>query len=316
MKKKKNYHITLSKEVEVDQDMQETAAHGSIHLPVAVYIDEYSSYQNHMVQRHWHHEIQITYVLAGELQFVFDHDAEPVILHEGEAIFINSNIIHMIQPLRGCYAKSVCVLFMPEFIYGTEDSQIAAKYVKPVVVNPNMKYVILTPKSKWQKETLKSMENIILYASNKPFAYELLIRNCVCSIWAQLLISHQSILQEMTGRQTIDNERLQKMLYYIRTNYYRKNISLEEIASSANISVSECCRCFQRMLVTSPFRFLILRRIKVAAGLLEQTNLSVSEISEKVGFNNTNYFIKQFKSVIKETPLQYRKSFQMRGKNE
>ena len=95
------------------------------------------------------------------------------------------------------------------------------------------------------------------------------------------------------------------MLQFINENY-TKNITLNEIASSANLSKSECCRCFKRTIKISPFTYLIQKRIFSSVGLLSTTNYPISYISERVGFNEISNFYKTFKSIMNMTPAEFR----------
>jgi YesN/AraC family two-component response regulator len=49
-------------------------------------------------------------------------------------------------------------------------------------------------------------------------------------------------------------------------------------------------------------------RIENSCRLLIETNDSISEISQRVGYGNTKFFNKIFKSIIKTTPSKFRKS--------
>ena len=49
-------------------------------------------------------------------------------------------------------------------------------------------------------------------------------------------------------------------------------------------------------------------RLSKAAGMLVETNMSVSDISSLTGFHQQNYFVKCFKKKAGKTPVQYRKS--------
>ena len=89
---------------------------------------------------------------------------------------------------------------------------------------------------------------------------------------------------------------------------YFMSISLADIAASANISQSECCRCFQRCLKQSPFDYLIEYRIRQAAGMLLDTDKPISEICMETGFNSTSYFSNKFKSILGQSPRDYRKT--------
>ena len=52
--------------------------------------------------------------------------------------------------------------------------------------------------------------------------------------------------------------------------------------------------------------YLLGVRLAHAMRLLDETDLSITEISRQVGFNNSNYFFHKFKEKFNQTPSQYR----------
>ena len=86
----------------------------------------------------------------------------------------------------------------------------------------------------------------------------------------------------------------------------QKNITLEDIAKAADISRSEAGRCFKRYMSCSPIDALIQYRLQAARGLLNETTLSLEEISECCGFHSTNYFSRRFRKEYGCSPSQYR----------
>lgn len=109
----------------------------------------------------------------------------------------------------------------------------------------------------------------------------------------------------MTGKNPqLDLER--RMVAYIEENF-ASEMTLDEIAQSANVSRSTCCRLFRKYVHTSPIEFLNSYRLQVACGQLESTNLSITEIASNCGFNHVSYFSQLFVESFGDTPRAYRK---------
>ena len=97
------------------------------------------------------------------------------------------------------------------------------------------------------------------------------------------------------------------MLDFIH-EYFAEELSLSQIARSADISERECLRCFQRGIQISPMQYLLKYRVTRGAAMLLQTpNSSISEISFQCGFNSSSNFSQMFKRFYKSTPRNYRK---------
>ena len=99
------------------------------------------------------------------------------------------------------------------------------------------------------------------------------------------------------------------MMSFIQENYVEK-LTLEQIADAASISTRECLRCFRESIRQSPTDYLIEYRVQVAKKLLETTNLSITEIALRCGFNSNSYFTKIFHRSCGKTPNAYRKELQ------
>ena len=93
---------------------------------------------------------------------------------------------------------------------------------------------------------------------------------------------------------------------YIDMNY-RNDITLDDMASYANINKYYMTRTFKSVLGYPPIQYLIRRRIGEAQFLLVETEKSVSEIATEVGFNTLSHFSSTFSKVLSTTPGKYRR---------
>lgn len=101
-------------------------------------------------------------------------------------------------------------------------------------------------------------------------------------------------------------ERVSSFLQYIAL-HYGEDISLDILAASANVSKSECLRCFQTVLHTTPYRYLTEYRLSKAAEFLRQTSEPITAIAGKVGFSHISHFGKCFREKTGLSPSEYRK---------
>jgi AraC-like DNA-binding protein len=83
-------------------------------------------------------------------------------------------------------------------------------------------------------------------------------------------------------------------------------ISVSELARMAGMGETSFRAAFTRTMGTSPRRYLEDRRIERAARALIESGLSISEISETVGYDDPFYFSRVFSRVKGMSPLQYR----------
>lgn len=82
-------------------------------------------------------------------------------------------------------------------------------------------------------------------------------------------------------------------------------ITVEEMAFLCNMSLSTFKRRFTRIYGSSPSRWMLLKRMETAAGLLEKGNRKPSEVYYQVGYENLSSFIQSFKQVYGVTPGEF-----------
>ena len=101
-------------------------------------------------------------------------------------------------------------------------------------------------------------------------------------------------------------EEIEIAVSYFNENYNTK-ISVAQYAESLHISTNWFIRNFKQHMKMSPAQYLLSLRMVNAQSLLENTDYSVGEIAEIVGYDNQLYFSRVFKKEYGISPAQYRK---------
>ncbi|BBX90136.1 helix-turn-helix transcriptional regulator [Mycolicibacterium boenickei] len=83
-------------------------------------------------------------------------------------------------------------------------------------------------------------------------------------------------------------------------------ITLEALAQQAKMSVGGFIKAFRAAFHTTPYQFLLDRRIERAKTLLQTTPRTVTEISAMVGFSTPNHFATAFRRRVGVSPSAYR----------
>lgn len=266
---------------------------------VMIFRDEYSEEKAEISPEHWHRTLQFTIVVKGNLDVSVN--GQKYSIYEKECVLLNSNALHKIEGEGIAYTIHV----LPSFICTESDITLYSKYLAPFLSNPSFTCVVFQDINEWQKEILEILSDIIERADKKEFTYELEIKALLIQIWAKMI---KNIKCSVPNEEEIKirTERVKLMIEYIHINY-QKRISVKEIALAANISESECGRCFQKILQQSPIEFLIRYRITCAYYMLASTDKTITEIAESCGFEDPSYFFRTFKKYTGMTPGEYRK---------
>ncbi|WP_455717765.1 helix-turn-helix domain-containing protein [Anaerosporobacter sp.] len=85
-----------------------------------------------------------------------------------------------------------------------------------------------------------------------------------------------------------------------------KSFSLDELAEELQVNKYRLCREFSKYYKMPPLRYLNHKKMEKAKELLFGTNLTITEISTKLGIENVNHFIQLFKKETGATPLAYK----------
>ena len=102
-----------------------------------------------------------------------------------------------------------------------------------------------------------------------------------------------------------DKDFLSQVMELIRDNIDNENLHSSFIEEELAMSSSQLYRKIKQIFGFSPGDLIRTIRLKHAAELLIQSNLTVSEVCYQSGFNNRSYFYREFKKTYNSTPKEY-----------
>lgn len=327
--------------IATDDTLRETQPHGSGKYPFAYYPEDVWAFDFHLVDWHWHHEVEFLTVKEGELFCLIGE--ERIELPGGCGLFVNSGVLHRYEAVNG-NVFTPNIVFSPVLL-AAEESLIYEKYVLPVITSA-IPYQIFSPKIGWQNHILEILSGIYdlqedaeidgplessmgddpwdgsednnlweggkvgsLWKSSEGYAVgnELRTVRLLLEMW-EILFEHWDMSPADSGIRHADHRmaKLRIMMQYVH-DHYAEQITLEEIAAAASVSKSSALNIFQSGIHISPISYLIQYRLKCASGLLYTTEKSVSAIAEETGFSNAGYFCRKFKEQYHMTPNTYKK---------
>ena len=284
-----------------NQFQKELKQHGNEQFPFLVSYQKLSEYESGSFMWHWHPEIEITYVQKGTMCYKVNHMVYH--LKEGDIVFNNSGALHSgtMENQEDC--AYIPVTFDPRLIYGFFQSTINSKYVDPVIQDSMLPAICIDQSESWHKPFREYLLRIIALDEKKPDFYELDITICLQSMW-RLLLEHITYEPQASRENSLEYDRIKKILSYIEENYQNK-ITLNDIAGHIHLCESECTRLFKRHMNTTLFAFLQEYRIERSLEFL-QADQPVSAVADKAGFSDPNYYSKVFAKIKGCSPREYR----------
>lgn len=149
-------------------------------------------------------------------------------------------------------------------------------------------------------------ENIFLYQC--CYENDMLIQECTyqnyLEVGKEIIFSYGQCTAYLIEKH--QNEHIKKAVSYIH-NHLSEPLTLPIICNA--ISLNECyfCNLFRKEVGMTFREYVLNQRIALAKKLLRQTDLPLSMVAAKCGFQQISYFCTSFKKVEGMTPLQYAK---------
>lgn len=231
---------------------------------------------------------------------------QKVVLHQGFAGFINTNVMHMRKVLDpNDDVVQLIHIFEPRLI-ASPGSRIEQRYVLPILTTPATEVMIFSPEQPSHQTVIEKIRDAFTL-SNNEFGYEISLRNALSEIWMETFRLFRQT-HESTNRTSAlrADEKLKLMITFIYENFQNK-IQITDIAQAAFLSERECFRLFRQTLDCSPMEYLKNYRIQKACEILRtQPEYNISQIAYSCGFPNVSYFSWVFKKLFALSPSEYR----------
>lgn len=277
--------------------LYENRLHGNNDYPYVCY-----SYGNFFhptqVSAHWHHEVEIIYVKKGHLNVsISGNDYQ---MDDGSIIIVNPSELHLMST-ESQDIEYYTMLFPLEYISFQANDILESEYFLPLRSGKiHFKNVIDNQEA--NEKLIKVCEKLISIPYDDK--YRQLEIKILLLRFIQILIVYSQMTKKITGSSDFDKE----MISFIEKNY-KSEVSLTVLSQHFHLSEKYISRYFKEHFRVPLTQFVKQLRVEHAKKLLVSSSKTISEITTECGFQNTSHFIRTFKSVYYESPLQYRKSY-------
>lgn len=257
---------------------------------------------------HYHPELELHYVIKGEgVRLIGDNISN---FSAGEIILLGQNLPHTWRCREEYFEhnpelsiEAVVIHFLPDCL-GPHLLQLPEAYLLPRLFEKAQTGMLINGSAR------ESLASLMLAAVNATNLDRLIILLTMLKILAETtdfkpIATFQQVIPKNSEP---DNVRLNKVWTYTLT-HYKKEISLEEIAAVANLSVTSFCRYFKLLTKKTYYDFLIEIRVSHACRLLIENMLPTEVVCFECGFNNVSNFYRHFKKVTGLTPLLYKRQY-------
>ena len=287
-----------AKEINIDSSKQEISR-TIPGFPVSCYHSRFTAATYDYIDWHWHVEFQLCLTTYGTV--IWNTESHKALIPAGEGIFINSQQVHMAEPL-GKEAAFFCVDIPPDFLCPEKENPLYQKNILPVLEASYLDHKIINRQTSQGMEILTLLSQMADTFEQKSDGYEFDLISNVFHLWKNLRMYLDA---DITNISTTGSGRFKKLLMYLQENHDAE-LCLDDIAAHIGLSRSECCRYFKRKSGQTISDYLRQYRIHRSLELLAESDASISQIAQRCGFSNQSYYTKEFRRVTGTTPKQYR----------
>ncbi|TDX87040.1 AraC family transcriptional regulator [Epilithonimonas xixisoli] len=250
---------------------------------------------------HYHPEIELIFVCGGSGKRQIGSNIS--YFTEGDLILIGSNLPHCGMTNENTKNDYEIVIQFSQNFMGTEFWN-APEMSKILTMLEKAKSGIVFGEK--VKKALKSKLEALSESSSLDKLMKLIdiLDSLATTSDYKILNAGKYYLQT----QKEDNDRINLIFNHVKDNF-KNQISLEEVAGLATMTVPSFCRYFKKITNKTFTQFVNEYRITHSLKLLAEQPMSITEICFESGFNNFSYFNKTFKEHTQKSPSQYRKEF-------
>ncbi|MFA9558248.1 response regulator [Evansella sp. AB-rgal1] len=183
------------------------------------------------------------------------------------------------------------------------------------------KWIQIIKDNKYHPETVKSWVNNILVTMQLNFNYifkdekshtdvlhsEIHSLDAVHQVEKYICNSLREIITHVEAEGKSDRPEIWEVKKYVEKHIHEK-ITLERVAQHLFMNPSYFSRMFKKETNETFIEYVTRLKMKKAVDLLHNTNYTIEDISNQLGYENTSYFIKLFKKLNHLSPLEYRKA--------
>ena len=258
---------------------------------------------------HIHHKYEIYYEIEGTRRYFIEDAA--YIVNAGSVVLIGDNQIHKTASVGDTPSSRIVLNFSAEYLGKIAEIFPEVDFFSFLSEEHNHLLSNITVK---QQNHIYSMLQQLLELQEQTSAEGEAVRKMLL---ATLLLELKDLCkqQQAQGGENcrVSNHIVEQIQTYIAEHYAEK-LTLTGIASQFYISPYYLSRLFKKSINLSLIEYINGVRIKAAQNLIEKTNESISDISEKTGFLTTAHFRRVFKDATGLSPQQYRQYYKRLSK--
>lgn len=241
---------------------------------------------------HTHHFSELFYVLNGRGKFILEDESFEV--EEDDLVIINPKVLHTEASVEGEPFQYVALgIDGLSFLFGSKEEDDT-----PQIRNYN-----IFNYRRHRNDMRYRFKTMISEIENKATAYEF-----VCQNMLEVLLVYVARYSECS-LSLIPTNKVSRECAFLKQYidiHFKEDITLDSLSALIHMNKFYMSHAFSKSYGMSPINYLIEKRVSESKYLLENTDYSLSQISQIVGFSSPSYFSQTFKRIVKQSPKEFR----------
>ncbi|MCS7458631.1 AraC family transcriptional regulator [Paenibacillus doosanensis] len=264
------------------------------HLHHSIRTDTFNMKQNHS-----HDSYEIYYMRAGERFYFIKERSYHV--KKGDLVLIQPNVLHKTMEAGSPQHERILINFRDSFVEPVQS-------MLPGLLNVFEEGPVLHPDARELIAVEAVMEKMLREQKQQESGTEGYMK----LLLGELLLMIQRHIEQSDSRSKVSDHpttlhrKVSDIVKYIN-EHFREPMSLKGLSAHFHISPYYLCRIYKEVTGFGVIEYVNSLRVQEAQQLLKSSRMSVTDITEKVGFDSSTHFGRIFKSVCGMSPLQYRK---------
>jgi len=249
------------------------------------------------IQRSWHEQLEVIYVTDGKV--ICECDFIRYECSEGDIVIINPCETHIVEYLDRP-SHYLCLMVDPKLYNGHGDIS-GEKYIQPMS-DRKVRFNSVIKNNPKAKKILVELFDEYKTANT---AYEMAVKGHLFRFLAELFRSEVDLKNSKHPQKP--SASISPALKYI-SEHFAEDIDIDKLSGICCMNRSYFCRRFKKTTGRTPITYVNEYRLTKARSLLASQDCSVSEIADKCGFSDSNYFSRLFTKCYGISPTKFRQS--------
>jgi AraC-like DNA-binding protein len=255
---------------------------------------------------HWHDHFEIIHLIAGSV--VFHIDTITYETHPGDVLIVPSGGLHVGYAMHDNKVEYTSLVFNRSLLADADLDMVHKRYLIPFL-DGQLRFPVKLDGHLSDFDTILGiLQQIEHEFEQRNFVYELVVKAKLTWLFSLLVrVFWPEREKEHADFPDKRMDRFKSLILHIQACYDKK-LTIADAAGIVNLTPHHFCKVFKSATGRTFIDFVNRYRMDEAERLLRRGGMTVTEVAERVGCGNLNYFTRLYKQIKGTTPSQIKRT--------